>query len=143
MGCRHSKIQHAVRPVRSKYALRIATHTNEDGQTASSAVLYYHGRPVDYDAYCHDTEKHPVGLLAYRLGLEIAMKVTATEILLQTHHLDLLNMLEDPEFRDETTRSLESHFKYINRRFIYQSFNDDAMALCQYESETKIEPNYT
>lgn len=140
MGCVVSKRKRTrVAPKRTKYILRIATYTNERGRTASAAILYLHCRHMTYDVLRHAKEEFP-GILAYKIGLQLAINANATDLRVQTHMLDLLYMLKDPNFKDESIRALESKFPTLLNTFIFDKVNDDAIALCEYEATKKIEP---
>ena len=137
MGCTQSS--QIILPKRAKYALRIAMYTSPEGKTASCAILYYQNKYIDYDAYRHDT-KDPTGIRAYAMGLIMAAKLTATDLHVQTHHLELLSMLDDPKYENESIHTLESYFQNVRRSFIFEADNQDAISLCKYEVSDKIEP---
>jgi hypothetical protein len=70
----------------------------------------------------------------------MAAKLTATDLHVQTHHLELLSMLDDPKYENESIRTLESYFQKVRRSFIFEADNQYTRELCKYETSDKIEP---
>jgi len=145
MGCTNSKPKtKRIEPFGQRYVLRVATGTNNEGRYASSAILYRQSCSIGYDTFRHDLEECS-GLLAYGMGLDLAIKTLGqktrvTELHVETHHVELLSTLDDPEYRDETILFLERKFANIRRSYIPKHDNYLAISMCKYVASKKIEP---
>lgn len=145
MGCTNSKPKpKRIEPFGERYVLRVAMSTNKEGRYASSAILYHKSCSIGYDTFRHDSEECP-GLLAYGMGLDLAIKTLGkktreTELHVETHHVELLSALDDPEFHDETILFLERKFDNIRRYYISNQDNHLAISMCKYVASKKIEP---